>query len=334
MRTCARGSRRPRVRRGRPLGRVDASSGELAADSTRSCCRSTPGRRGHGREQSHRTRPDVAAIALSAHEVGALTYVDGVHATPHDLSGRGACRDFYRDQCLQVVRSHVGAVIASPGLLETLHPDKLAPAPESDPCRSNEGRFRSRIGRCRRGSGAPGLTRPAATGSRRERILTSMTAIEEYETALFESLVAGWKRSRASSPTGRLLTRADHLLQHLGTEPHDVAEELARRRVNVWSGDTMPGSSPVCSASATAGGGARRCRALQRPVDVDRLLEAVTESPPPSASRSLPSRELSRARRPPAAARPRSWNELSVFEKGDDSVAPELCEHLTTGAAR
>src|SRR5581483_4693000 len=29
------------------------------------------------------TRPDVAAIAAAAHQVGALCYVDGVHATPH-----------------------------------------------------------------------------------------------------------------------------------------------------------------------------------------------------------------------------------------------------------
>ena len=29
------------------------------------------------------TRPDVAAIAAAAHAVGALCYVDGVHATPH-----------------------------------------------------------------------------------------------------------------------------------------------------------------------------------------------------------------------------------------------------------
>src|SRR5690606_6544987 len=29
------------------------------------------------------TRPDVAAISAKAHAVGAFTYVDGVHATPH-----------------------------------------------------------------------------------------------------------------------------------------------------------------------------------------------------------------------------------------------------------
>ena len=42
------------------------------------------------------TRPDVAAITASAHGVGALTYVDGVHATPHtpvDVRALGA--DFY-----------------------------------------------------------------------------------------------------------------------------------------------------------------------------------------------------------------------------------------------
>ena len=43
------------------------------------------------------TRPDVRAIAERAHRVGALVYVDGVHATAHgpvDMAALGA--DFWR----------------------------------------------------------------------------------------------------------------------------------------------------------------------------------------------------------------------------------------------
>jgi selenocysteine lyase/cysteine desulfurase len=42
------------------------------------------------------TRPDVAAITAIARAAGALSYIDGVHATPHgpvDIGALGA--DFY-----------------------------------------------------------------------------------------------------------------------------------------------------------------------------------------------------------------------------------------------
>ena len=80
------------------------------------------------------TRPDVAAIAASAHEAGALTYVDGVHATPHtpvDVRALGA--DFYATSAYKWSGPHIGAVIADPALLETLRPDKLASSPDTVP---------------------------------------------------------------------------------------------------------------------------------------------------------------------------------------------------------
>ena len=77
------------------------------------------------------TRPDVAAITAQARAAGALSYVDGVHATPHgpvDVAALGA--DFYATSAYKWSGPHVGAVIADPALLETLHPDKLVPAPD------------------------------------------------------------------------------------------------------------------------------------------------------------------------------------------------------------
>ncbi len=86
------------------------------------------------------TRPDVAAITAQARAVGALSYVDGVHATPHgpiDVAALGA--DFYATSAYKWSGPHVGAVIADPALLETLHPDKLMPAPDSVPERFEQG---------------------------------------------------------------------------------------------------------------------------------------------------------------------------------------------------
>ena len=86
------------------------------------------------------TRPDVAAIAAAAHAAGALVYVDGVHATPHvpvDVGALGA--DFYATSAYKWSGPHIGTVVAEPALLETLHPDKLAPAPEGVPGRFERG---------------------------------------------------------------------------------------------------------------------------------------------------------------------------------------------------
>ncbi|MBO0814026.1 MAG: aminotransferase class V-fold PLP-dependent enzyme, partial [Actinobacteria bacterium] len=82
------------------------------------------------------TRPDVAAITAKARAAGALSYVDGVHATPHgptDMAALGA--DFYATSAYKWSGPHIGAVIAGPALLEPLRPDKLDPAPDTVPDR-------------------------------------------------------------------------------------------------------------------------------------------------------------------------------------------------------
>src|SRR5262249_60991395 len=82
------------------------------------------------------TRPDVAAVTGMARAAGALSYVDGVHATPHgpvDIGSLGA--DFYATSAYKGSAPHICAVIASPALLDTLWPDKLVPSPDSVPAR-------------------------------------------------------------------------------------------------------------------------------------------------------------------------------------------------------
>ncbi len=80
------------------------------------------------------TRPDIAAITALARVAGALSYVDGVHATPHgpaDLAALGA--DFYATSAYKWSGPHVSAVVADPALLDTLRPDKLLPSPDEVP---------------------------------------------------------------------------------------------------------------------------------------------------------------------------------------------------------
>src|SRR5262245_13820070 len=59
------------------------------------------------------TRPDVRAITAMARDAGALSYVDGVHATPHgpvDVRAIGA--DCYVTSAYKWSGPHVGALIA------------------------------------------------------------------------------------------------------------------------------------------------------------------------------------------------------------------------------
>ncbi len=131
------------------------------------------------------TRPDIRAISDRVHEAGALTYVDGVHSTPHvptDIKGMGA--DFYACSAYKFCGPHVGAVIADPEVLESLHPDKLAPAPNEVPDRFERGtgQFELLAGVRAAVDWLAGLTN--GDGSRRDRLLTTFAALEHYLQAL------------------------------------------------------------------------------------------------------------------------------------------------------
>ena len=107
------------------------------------------------------TRPDVAAITAKAHHAGAVTYVDGVHAAPHgpvDMAALGA--DFFATSAYKWSGPHVGAVVADPGLLDGLRPDKLASSPGHG-ARAVRDRYPAvrRPRRCRRRGRLPRVTR-------------------------------------------------------------------------------------------------------------------------------------------------------------------------------
>ena len=80
------------------------------------------------------TRTPVCRVADLAHEVGALHWVDGVHATAHASVDLGALRaDFWTCSPYKFMGPHCGVLAADPALLETLHPDKLLPSTDAVP---------------------------------------------------------------------------------------------------------------------------------------------------------------------------------------------------------
>jgi cysteine desulfurase family protein (TIGR01976 family) len=227
------------------------------------------------------TRPDVAAISAKAHAVGALCYVDGVHATPHgpvDLTALGA--DFYATSAYKWSGPHVGAVVASPGLLERLHPDKLNPAPDSVPGKFERGTlpFADLAGVAAAVDHLASLDAGAA-GTRRQRVAASMAAVEAYEGELFRSLLAGLGAMDHVTLYGRASLRAPTACFNVaGRPPAEVARHLAERRVNVWNGDNYAWELAGALGIRDGGGGVRAGVVHYNDrSEVDRLLEAVGE---------------------------------------------------------
>jgi len=231
------------------------------------------------------TRPDVAAIAAAAHAVGALVYVDGVHATPHvpvDVGALGA--DFYATSAYKWSGPHIGTVVAEPALLETLHPDKLAPAPEGVPGRFERGTaaFADLAGVAAAvehlASLAPSAG-DATAGRRRQRVLASMAAVEEYETRLFAGLLDGLAAMEHVTLYGKAARRAPTAFFTVaGHSPRQVAAHLADRQVNVWHGDNYAWELAGVLGLRDSGGAVRAGLVhYNHQADVDRLLAAVGE---------------------------------------------------------
>ncbi len=237
------------------------------------------------------TRPDVAAIAAAAHQAGALCFVDGVHATPHfpvDLRALGT--DFYATSAYKWSGPHIGAVIADPALLETLRPDKLTPAPEGVPGRFERGTtaFADLAGVIAavdhlaslgtsagiRGDGSP--RSDTAAGSRRERLLASMSEVESYEQELFGRLLEGLAAMEHVTLYGKAARRAPTAFFTVaGYSPRQVAARLAAKGVNVWHGDNY--AWELAGVLGLRESGAIRAGLVHYndESDVDRLLAAV-----------------------------------------------------------
>ncbi len=226
------------------------------------------------------TKPDVREIADRAHEAGALTYIDGVHATPHgpiDIGALGA--DFYACSSYKFFGPHAGAVIAAPELLERLRPAKLAPAPRVVPERFERGTpaFELLAGVSTAVDWLAGLV--DVPGDRRAQILAAMQTIE----ARLDGLLARALTGLAEIPSARVLgaprRRTPTISFRLGEHaPSAISKGLARRGISVWDGDNYAYELMRRFGMHESGGAVRASIVLYNDeADVDRLLEALAE---------------------------------------------------------
>ncbi|HEX4829634.1 MAG TPA: cysteine desulfurase-like protein [Trebonia sp.] len=227
------------------------------------------------------TRPDVPAIAALAHAAGALVYVDGVHATPHvpvDVAALGA--DFYATSAYKWSGPHVAAVVAAPSRLAAIRPDKLVPSHDEVPDRFELGTLpiADLAGVTAAVDHLASLAGPAPGGSRRERLLAAMAAVEEHEAVLFAHVLGGLGSMSHVTTYGKAARRAPTAYFSVaGRSPDAVAETLASQGINVWSGNNY--AYELCRALRLEPDGAVRAGLAHYNdrSDADRLLTALAD---------------------------------------------------------
>ncbi|MBW3601418.1 MAG: cysteine desulfurase-like protein [Actinobacteria bacterium] len=218
------------------------------------------------------TLVDPAPFVAAARAVGALTFMDAVHAAPH------VALEQARDGVDVLVCSpykffgpHAGVLSADPALLASLRPDKARAAPDAGPERWQTGTasFEAIAGV------------GAACGYLAE---VGMAAVREHEISLSRRFLDGVERlphvrlHGPGDPHRRTPTFAVTLDSR---DPAAAAGQLAARGVQVWSGHYYA-VEPMRALGLLQGGGAVRIgfAHYHGPADVDRVLEALGELRP------------------------------------------------------
>ena len=185
------------------------------------------------------TRPDIQEISQAVHKTKALLYVDGVHLTPHaviDMQAMGA--DFFGFSFYKLFGPHCAAIAAKPELLKSLNNEKLLPSTSNVPERFEFGTLPYEL--------MAGCTATIdyianmveGAGSRRERIINSMSAAEKYEETLFEYMESEIKAIPGVTLYGHAKKRTPTLYFNLkGVEAADVYKHLATVQVNAPAGN-------------------------------------------------------------------------------------------------
>jgi cysteine desulfurase family protein (TIGR01976 family) len=229
------------------------------------------------------TRPDVAAIARVAHEAGALVYVDGVHATPHaptDVAALAA--DFYVTSAYKWSGPHIAACVAAPTLWEGLRPDKLTPSPDEVPERFEYGTLSFELlagvtGAVEHLADLGGFYDGDGTGSRRSRLINSLTEAHSYEMDLFATLTAGLADIPSVVVCPAPPERCPTLSFRVGDQhPAQTARALGDDGVCVFSGDYYAYEYFQTTGLRDSGGAVRASiYHYTTEEDVARLLDAV-----------------------------------------------------------
>jgi cysteine desulfurase family protein (TIGR01976 family) len=252
------------------------------------------------------TRTPVCRVADLAHEVGALHWVDGVHATAHASVDLAALRaDVWTCSPYKFMGPHCGVLAADPALLETLHPDKLLPSTDAVPERFELGTLPYELlagttaavdfiagfadlgdladladggGDLVADDAGTASGQRVATASRRERIELGMKAVHAHERALLDGLEPALRALPGVTVHSNARSRTPTLLfTVVGRDPQEVRGRLAERGVNAPAGHFYAIECSRHLGLGDAGGVRVGLAPYTSADDVDRLLTALTE---------------------------------------------------------
>ncbi len=232
---------------------------------------------------------DVSAITKSAHDAGALVFVDAVHYAPHGpIDVRALDCDFLACSAYKFFGPHQGLLYGKAAHLERLRAYKVRPAKDEIPgcfeigTQSHEAMagvtaaidYIAALG-CR--------IDPELSGRpRRDQIVSAMSATRAYERELAETLVDGLLQvpglrfygirdpQRFDQRTPTVSIRIN------GLHPRTIAERLGERGFFVWDGNYYAINVTETLGVESDGGMVRIGLVHYNTADeVNRLLEAI-----------------------------------------------------------
>jgi cysteine desulfurase family protein (TIGR01976 family) len=213
------------------------------------------------------TLVDPAPFVAAARTVGALTFMDAVHAAPHvplDQQAEGV--DVVVCSPYKFCGPHAGILSAEPSLLARLRPDKVRPAPEAGPDRWQ--------------TGTASFEAIAGTGAAIDHMRrVGPTAIRRHELALSARFLTGLEalpHVRLHGPGDPEPRTPTFSVTVAGHRPDEVAHHLAGDGVLVWAGHYYA-VEPMRALGLLDEGGAVRVGFVHYhgPDDVDRVLDSL-----------------------------------------------------------
>ena len=226
----------------------------------------------------------VREVAAAARRVGALVFVDAVHAVPHrpvDVAELGA--DFLACSPYKFFGPHLGVLWGRRDLLDSLPAYKVRPAPDSGPGRWMTGTpsFEAIAGTHAAVDYLAGL---GGEGSdRRAALASAYAAIRAHEDALSAQFLRGlarlpaWRVWGVADPARAADRVSTFGLTHRTKPASEVATAFAARGLFVWSGNFY--AAGLIETLGLAPAGMLRIGFLHSntPEEVERTLEALAD---------------------------------------------------------
>ncbi len=226
---------------------------------------------------------DVEMISTMAHAFGALVFVDAVQYAPHgptDVQALGC--DFLVCSAYKFFGPHEGVLYGKYDLLDRLPAYKVRPADNRPPHKFETG-TQNHEGIAGTLAAVEYLASISGdSGARRERILSSLKRIQDYERGLVTHLIKGLQRIKGLRIYG--ITEPDRFDVRVptvafrvdGFSPRRIAEALGERGIFVWDGNYYALAVTERLGVEDKGGMVRAGLVHYNTIEeVDRLLEEV-----------------------------------------------------------